>query len=144
MRILIDGDACPSKHIVKELAKKYHLEVHIFVDTSHYLNDDEMEIHIVSKGMDAVDMAILSFVQPDDLVITQDYGLASLVLTRSKLVVNPLGFIYSDQNIDELLFKRHISKKSRQSGHHTSKIKKRTSENDEAFQEVLIRLISRT
>lgn len=137
MNIIVDGDACPAKEIIKTLAKKYNVEVHIFIDSSHYFQDDFFIIHVVSKGKDAVDIALVNFMERNDLVITQDYGLASMVLTKTEYVVNPLGFRYTSKNIDELLFKRHISQKARRSGKSTSKNKKRTAENDDQFYQVL-------
>jgi len=137
MKIIVDGDACPAKEIIKTLAKKYNVQVHIFVDSSHYFQDDFFIIHVVSKGKDAVDIALVNFMGQNDLVITQDYGLASMVLTKTEYVVNPLGFRYTAKNIDELLFKRHLSQKARRAGKGTSKNKKRSVENDEQFFNVI-------
>lgn len=141
MQIVVDGDACPAKEIIKLIAKKNNIDVHIFVDSSHYFTDDFFTIHVVSKGKDAVDMAIINFMEKDDLVITQDYGLATMALTKTKNVVNPLGFLYTTKNIDELLFKRHIGQKARRSGHSSAKNKKRTPENDQSFQNLLLHII---
>lgn len=141
MQIVVDGDACPAKEIIKKIAQKYNIDVHVFVDSSHYFTDDFFKIHVVAKGKDAVDMAIINFMEKDDLVITQDYGLATMVLTKSKKIVNPHGFLYTTKNIDELLFKRHIGQKARRSGHSSAKNKKRTTENDIHFQNILLSLI---
>lgn len=141
MKILVDGDACPSKHIIKELAKRYKLDVHVFVDSSHYFEDDYFKIHTVSKGKDAVDLALINFMDLDDLVITQDYGVAAMAISKTDFVVNPLGFRYTNQNLDELLFKRHIAAKSRRAGKGSTKNKKRSQENDEKFYKVLDELM---
>lgn len=137
MNIIIDGDACPAKDLIKALAIKYNVKVHVFVDSSHYFQDDYFNIHIVSKGKDSVDIALVNYMAHNDLVITQDYGLASMVLTKTEYVVNPLGFRYTLKNIDELLFKRHISQKARRAGKGTSKNKKRTAENDEKLCQII-------
>lgn len=137
MTIIVDGDACPAKDIIKTLAKKYNVEVHIFVDSSHYFEDDFFKIHVVSKGKDAVDIALVNFMERNDLIITQDYGLASMALAKTEYAVNPLGFRYTTKNIDELLFKRHISQKARRSGKGSTKNKKRTTENNEQFYHVI-------
>ena len=71
---------------------------------------------MISKGVDAVDFAILKNLQNGDIVITQDYGLASLVLSRNSYAINQNGMVYTDENIEELLFSRYISKKMRNSG----------------------------
>lgn len=141
MKIIVDGDACPSKDIIKELAKIYKIEVHVFVDSSHYFEDDYFHIHLVSKGKDAVDIALINFMEKGDLIITQDYGLAAMAICKTNFVVNPIGFRYTNKNIDELLFKRHISSKARRSGKASTKVKKRTKENDESFYNILKKLI---
>lgn len=143
MKIIVDGDACPAKEIIRTLAKKYGVEVHIFVDSSHYFADDFFILHVVSKGKDSVDIALVNFMEKNDLIITQDYGLASMALAKSEYVVNPLGFRYTLKNIDELLFKRHISQKARRAGKGSSKNKKRTVENDEQFYQVLEQILQR-
>lgn len=141
MRILIDGDACPGKPIIKEVAKKYGIEVHLFMDSSHFTIDNDVIMHTVSKGKDAVDMAIMNFMVKGDFVITQDYGLAAMVLPRASHVIHPIGFEYTSNNIDELLLKRHLSQKERRAGHYSGKIKKRSKENDEALRNLLIHLL---
>lgn len=35
MRILIDGDACPQKEDILDIARKYHKEVLLFIDYAH-------------------------------------------------------------------------------------------------------------
>lgn len=137
MKIVVDGDACPAKELIKELAKRYNTEVHIFVDSSHYFKDDFFQIHVVSKGKDAVDIALVNFMDKGDLIITQDYGLAAMALTKTDFAINPLGFKYTLKNIDELLFKRHIAHKARRSGKGYTKNKKRTPENNEQFYKVI-------
>lgn len=142
MKILVDGDACPAKEIIRALALQFNIEVHIYVDSSHYFQDDFFQIHVVSKGKDAVDIALINFMEKGDLIITQDYGVATMALTKTPFAVNPLGFLYSATNIDELLFKRHISQKARRSGHYaSSKNKKRSTENDQNFHDLLLRIL---
>ncbi len=142
MKIVVDGDACPAKEIIRSLALQFQVEVHIFVDSSHFFVDDFFIIHVVSKGKDAVDIALINFMDKGDLIITQDYGVATMALTRTTHVVNPLGFLYTANNIDELLFKRHITQRARRSGYASSKIKKRSSENDLNFHKVLHTILS--
>lgn len=63
--------------------------------------------------------------EPQDIIITHDYGLAALVLEKVTAVLSPSGFVYSTANIDELLYQRFLNQKQRQAGH-AAKIKKRT------------------
>lgn len=139
-KILVDADACPVKQIIEEIAKQYGIEVIMFIDTSHELSSDYSKIITVSKGKDAADFAIVNMVLKNDIVVTQDYGVATMSLAKHALVLNQNGLIYTDQNIDKLLFERHIAQKIRRSGGKTSNAKKRSQENDIKFREGFIKL----
>lgn len=142
MRIIIDGDACPSKEAIKKVAIKHHLETIVYVDTAHVMNDEYFIIKIISQGADAVDMAIANDIEKDDILITQDYGLASLTLLSCYAVINPKGFRYTLDNIDSMLMQRHLSAKARRSGskNHT-KHKKRTNNDEIALINILEEVI---
>lgn len=142
MRIIIDGDACPAKDKIKALAIKHKLEVLVYVDSSHVFEDDYFEIIIVSQGKDAVDMKIVNSIDNQDLLITQDYGLASLTLYKCQYVVNPMGYLYTVDNIDMLLMQRHMSQKNRRAGKRGPTHKKRTIEDDITLIDLLEDLIS--
>ena len=111
MRILIDADGCPVVNETIKVAHKFNLESIIFCDTSHNFDEKNIKVIVVSKGIDAVDFAILNNIEKGDIVITQDYGLASLVLSRNSYAINQSGMVYTNENIDELLYSRYISKK---------------------------------
>lgn len=139
-KILVDADACPVKQIIEEIAKQYGIEVIMFIDTSHELSSDYSKIITVCQGKDAADFAIVNMVKPNDIVVTQDYGVATMSLAKHALVLNQNGLIYTDQNIDKLLFERHIAQKIRRSGGKTSNAKKRSKENDIKFRNSFIKL----
>lgn len=134
MRVLVDADACPVKEIIIKLAKRFSLEVIMFIDTSHILNDGYSTIITVDKASDSVDIALINQTQKGDVVVTQDYGLASLILGKGANCIHQNGFIYSDENIDKLLFERHIGKKIRQNGGRTKGPRKRTNDDNLKFE----------
>ena len=137
MRILVDGDACPSKDIIVTLAKKYQLEMLVFIDYAHVLSNENYQVIMCEVGDDSVDMKIINSVQPGDIVITQDYGLASLVLARQAKVIHVSGNSINDTNIDQLLMTRYISAKQRKSGARTKGPAKRTKADEIYFKEQL-------
>ena len=92
---------------------------------------------VFSKGADSVDFALINLLKKDDIVITQDYGLAAMAINKASYVINQNGLIYSNENIDRLLYSRHISKKIRKSGGRTKGPKKRTKEDDLNFERTL-------
>lgn len=144
MRIIIDGDACPKgvRTICEETASEYKIQLLMIADTSHDLEgDDDCEIIRVDQGQDASDYKITSLAEPQDIIITHDYGLAPLVLDKVTAVLSPSGFVYSTANIDELLYQRYLNQKQRQAGH-ASKIKKRTPEDDAVFKRMLLNFVA--
>lgn len=141
MHILVDADACPVKDIIVRIAKKYSIPVTMIIDTSHELYDGYSTIITVDKARDSVDIKLINLVKRNDIIVTQDYGVAAMGLGKSAKVLNQNGLIYTDQNIDRLLFERHLGQKVRRAGGRTGTIKKRTKENDENFEKALIKLL---
>lgn len=141
MRILIDADGCPVVNETIKVAHKFNLESIIFCDTSHNFEQKNVKVVVVSKGVDAVDFAILNNIEKGDIVITQDYGLASLVLSRNSYAINQSGMVYTNENIDALLYSRYISKKMRNSGVRLKGTKKRDKSQNIIFRENLEKLI---
>ena len=133
MKILIDADGCPVVKQATQIAKENNIEVVIFCDTSHIINSDYAQIITVSKGADSVDFALVNEVKSDDIVVTQDYGLAAMVLSKGGKAITQNGIIISDSNLGLLLTSRYESKKARMSGAHLKGPKKRTAQNDEEF-----------
>jgi uncharacterized protein YaiI (UPF0178 family) len=141
MKILVDADACPVKDIIIRTAKKYNLDVVLFIDTSHILQDDYAQVVTVEKGRDSVDIALVNRARAGDIVVTQDYGLAALALGRGTLAIHPSGLIYHEDNMDRLLFERHISSVIRKAGGRLKGPSKRKAEDDGAFLKALEKLI---
>lgn len=145
MKILIDADACPVTDLTVQIAKEKEIEVCIFCDNNHVIHSDYAKIFVVSQGTDAVDFALLNQTEKNDIVVTQDYGVAAMVLGKGAHPIHQNGKWYTNENIDQMLFERHVIKKERRnsSKFHGKANKKRTLENDIKFQESLRRLIER-
>lgn len=144
MKILVDADACPVKEIIEKLAMEYNLPVTMFIDTSHELYSEYSKVITVSKAPDAVDFALLNYTGKGDIVVTGDYGVAAMALSKGAMAIHQRGMIYSDDTIDRMLFERHIARVNRRSGKKNSHIKgqkKRTSEDDIRFEVMLRQLI---
>lgn len=138
MKILIDGDGCPVIDSTIKIGNKFNIDVIIMCDTSHAFDKPGAKIMVFSKGADSVDFALINTVQKEDIVITQDYGLAAMAINKASYVINQNGLIYTNDNIDRLLYNRHISKKIRNSGGKIKGPKKRSHEDDINFEKTLI------
>ena len=143
MKILIDADGCPVVDISIKISKVYSIPIIIMCDTSHIINKVGVETIVLSKGSDSVDFALVNKVNKGDIIVTQDYGLAAMVLSKGGYPINQNGMIYTNENIDQLLFTRHVSKKIRHAGHRTKGPRKRTKDDDINFEKNLISLIER-
>lgn len=115
MKILIDGDGCPVIKETEKAASLYGLDVVIFCDTSHLIRSEKSRVILVDKGRDAADWALISRIRPGDVVITQDYGLAALVLARKAYAFHQDGWQYDEENIEGLLLQRYEAGKARRS-----------------------------
>ena len=89
-----------------------------------------------------MDFALVNRVCPGDIVVTQDYGLASMCLARRARVLNQNGLEYTGENIDFLLVRRHENKKLLRSGKHPKGPAKRTREQDNAFAQTLEKMLT--
>ena len=144
MRILVDADACPVVKLTERTAKKYGVAVVLFCDTNHVLQSDYSEVRTIGAGADAVDFALTAECRRGDIVITQDYGVAAMVLTKGAYGLHQSGMRYTNENIDRLLMERHLAKKARMSKakHHMKGPKKRTEEDDARFLQALESLLA--
>lgn len=141
MKILIDADGCPVVKETVKIAKENNVEVLVFCDTSHIINIPEVKTITVSKGADSVDFALVNQVGTGDIVVTQDYGLSAMVLSKGGVPITQNGMVIDDNNLTLLLTTRAESKKARMAGAHLKGPKKRTKSNDEAFINALNNLI---
>lgn len=147
MKIYVDADACPVKDIIIEEASVRQIPVILVMSISHYSVQTypaEVETVYVDSGRDEADYRIMRLAQRGDLIITQDYGLASLALAKGCKVMHHKGFIYSDKNIDELLETRYLSAQARKAGKRTKGPKPFTKEDKEKFRKRFVRLMEET
>ena len=134
MKIFIDADGCPVIKPAEKIAEENKIFVEIFCDTSHEIHSDYAHVNTVSKGSDSVDFAIVNCISPGDILITQDYGLAAMAISKRARVITQNGLEISDENLQNLLLSRHISKKERRAGNRIKGPKKRTQSQNSAFE----------
>lgn len=145
MKVFIDADACPVKNTIITVASEYNIPVVLVKSYAHFSHDEEatgVETIYVDQGSDAADFRIIQLVKPDDIVITQDFGLASLALAKNCIVLHHKGFRYNQGNIDQLLQQRYLSAKARKSGQRTKGPKPFTKEDESKFASLLHKTIS--
>jgi len=134
MKILVDADACPVKDITERIAQEYCLELILVSNINHAIASDYGEIVMVDSIAEAADMAIVNRTRPGDIVITQDYGLASMILSKGGRAIHPLGKEFTAYNIEGLLMQRFINQKARRAGQRIGGPRKRNALDNGLFE----------
>lgn len=143
VKILVDADACPVVTIVELIAQKYQIPVILLCDTNHVLESSYSQAVTVGAGTDAVDFKLVSICKRGDIVVTQDYGVAAMILGKGAYGIHQSGKWYTNENIDQMLMERHLAKKARNTKkrHHLKGSAKRTELDDRRFEEAFDKLI---
>lgn len=110
MKILIDGDACNTIEITENIAINHNIQTHIYCDTKHIIDSLRSVVHIISHGDDTVDFAIIKDCEENDIIITNDSGLAAMGLVKRCKIISPNGFEYTEHNINKCLENRYLRK----------------------------------
>lgn len=152
--IFIDADACPVTSETLALARKNGIPVVIAGnstqnlarhirrgDPRHPTDGFWVDTLTVGVGADAADFAIVEELGPHDIVVTQDIGLAAMVLGRGARAIGVRGRPYTRATIDMDMEIRHVEKKVRRQGGRTKGPAAFEDEDRERFSANLQRLI---
>lgn len=145
MHIFVDADACPVVGIIEKIARKYSIPVTLLCDTNHILASDYSEVKIIGAGADAVDYALIGLCHKGDIVVSQDYGVAAMALGKGAYAIHQSGKWYTNENIDQMLMERHLTKKARRASkkNHLRGPRKRNREDDERFAQSFEKMIKK-
>lgn len=144
VNIFIDADASPVQAETINIAETYNLRVFVVKSYAHFSHDptpEHVEVIYVDSEKDAADFAIAKRIKRGDIVITQDYGLASICLAKKCFVIHHKGFSFTAENIDRLLAIRHKSAQARRAGMRTKGPKPFTDEDRKKFINLLQTII---
>ncbi|NLN86317.1 MAG: YaiI/YqxD family protein [Syntrophomonadaceae bacterium] len=141
MKIVVDADACPVKGIIETVGERWGVGVVLVSNHHHRMQSDYASIVVVDGASQAADLAIMNMVCRGDLVVTQDYGLASMVMAKGSYALDPSGRVFNDDNIDRLLMNRYLSQKARRAGGRTRGPRKRRQLDNDRFAHSLERIV---
>lgn len=141
MKILVDADACPRNvlKVCQEAGRQHDIEVWTVASFNHEINSEHHVI--VGNASQEADIKVMNLSQPGDIVVTQDWGLAAMLLGKGAYVLNPLGQEYSQQNMEFMLEVREAKARYRRGGGRTPGPKKRSASDDQRFTAALNQLI---
>ena len=142
MKILVDADACPkyALRICRETAQKYGVPLVTVANFNHRIESDHHII--VGNDPQEADLKIINSTEAGDIVVTQDWGLAAIVLGKGARCLSPAGREYRPDRIDFLLEERDIKAKFRRGGGRTKGPKKRSFDDDQKFKTCLEKILS--
>ncbi len=141
MKIVLDADATPVLKEVVAVASFAKIPLLIISDYNHHLETEYGTVILVDQAQDSADHAIISHTLNGDLVITQDYGLAALILSKKAYAMHHDGWFYKASNIDQLLTRRHLQQKQRKFTKRYTKIPKRKAIQNNVFKEKLTQFL---
>ena len=141
MRIIIDADACPRGAF--EAAAKLASAAGAELVTVANFNHEIVSEHHITVGGDPqeADLKIINLARAGDIVITQDIGLAAMVLAKGARALGPTGFEYRQERMESSLEERELKAKYRRAGGRTKGPAKRTAKDDRRFYEKLAEMI---
>lgn len=119
MHIWVDADACPK--VIKEILFRAaeRKQVPVTLVANQYLSTPPSPLINavqVPQGFDVADNHIVEKMAEGDLVVTQDIPLASEVIDKKGVAINPRGELYTPENIRQRLSMRDFMETLRSSG----------------------------
>jgi uncharacterized protein YaiI (UPF0178 family) len=141
--IFVDGDACPVVQDVVELARQADRDVVLVHNRHHEMADgpDHVEVHETGDRSDAADHYIYNNASPEDVVVTDDLGLATLILSRGADVVRFRGDQPTREDIEMRLAMREASRRERAKNNRVSGPPEFTESDRRSFRRTLRRTL---
>jgi uncharacterized protein len=144
--VYIDADACPVTRDALAISRRRGIPVVIAGNDSQnfsrYACRPGVETLQVGVGRDSADFAIVEQLQPGDVVVTQDLGLAAMVLGRGAAAISPRGRVHTSATIDMEMAVRHAEQVHRRAGGRTRGPSAMDEEDRERFSHAFERLLS--
>ncbi|MCR6110400.1 DUF188 domain-containing protein [Bacillus sp. A301a_S52] len=145
-RIFVDGDGCPVLEEIIDCASECKCPVFFVYSYAHSRSDllpSFVQEVVTDPDREAVDMEICNRTSNGDITVTQDLGLAGLLLAKGVVVLSPRGNIIENEQVDFLLDRRHEEAKKRKAGKKTRGPKKFREEDRYFFKQQLKKILSK-
>lgn len=143
MKLIVDADACPRAvlQICLRVARDYAIDVWTVASFNHNIESDHHVV--VGNASQEADIRVMNLALAGDVAVTQDWGLAAMLLGKGVKCLNPDGREFSPNSIAFLLEEREAKAKFRRGGGRTKGPKKRRLEDDQQFEACLQDILTR-
>ncbi|HUS90134.1 MAG TPA: DUF188 domain-containing protein [Desulfosporosinus sp.] len=143
MKLIVDADACPRAvlQICLRVARDYAILVWTVASFNHNIESDHHVV--VGNASQEADIRVMNLAQVGDVAVTQDWGLAAMLLGKGVKCLNPDGREFSTNSIAFLLEEREAKAKFRRGGGRTKGPKERRLEDDQQFEACLQDILTR-
>ena len=145
MKIWVDADACPVviKDILYRAANRAQIPLTLVANQMLRVPPSPwIKAVQVPGGFDVADQRIASDAQAGDLVVTADIPLASQVIAKGAIVIDPRGELLDISNIEARLTMRNFMESLRSSGVETGGPPAFSQADRQAFANQLDRLLT--
>ena len=146
MKIWVDADACPVviKDILYRAANRAQIPLTLVANQMLRVPPSPWIKAIqVPGGFDVADQRIASDAQAGDLVVTADIPLASQVIAKGAIVIDPRGELLDMSNIEARLTMRNFMESLRSSGVETGGPPALSQSDRQAFANQLDRMLAK-
>ncbi len=142
MKIIVDADACPVKPEIVSAGRRFGVPVWMVASYDHAMPEMESVVVVqVDRSDQSVDLYISNRVNRGDIVVTQDFGLASIGLAKGAIALSNRGQTYTNETIDFLLERRHHLAKQRRGGKYAKGPRPFTAEDRNNFLQTLTKVL---
>ncbi|MTH52457.1 YaiI/YqxD family protein [Bacillus mangrovi] len=143
LKIFVDADACPVKDEILSAADSFGAEPVFVASYNHMTTAARGETWVyVDTDKESADLYIVNHSKKGDVVVTQDIGLAGLLLKKGVIVLSTRGKHYTDENIETALQYRYLSAKGRREGIYSKGPKAFSKDDRRMFMESLENILS--
>jgi uncharacterized protein YaiI (UPF0178 family) len=144
IKIVVDADACPVKPEIVLVGRRFVTDVWLVASYDHVMPEMEgVKVVQVDRSDQSVDLYISNCIARGDIVVTQDFGLATIGLAKGAVALSNRGQEYTDETIGFLLERRHYLAKQRRGGKHAKGPRPFTDEDRNIFLQTLTRILER-
>lgn len=141
MKVIVDADACPRSALAICLRVGADSNIPVCTVASFNHSIDSPCHIVVGDNSQEVDLKVVNMAAKGDIVVTQDIGLAAMVLAKGASALSVVGREFIQEDMSFLLEEREAKARLRRGGGRTRGPRKREEADDIRFETSLKRIV---